>query len=299
MNNTLVLDIQRSSLHDGPGVRTTVFLKGCPLRCLWCHNPESQNFKKELSLNLSRCTLCGKCADVCENGVHKIIDGVHHVDKDKCTFCGKCEKACINDAIQIMGKEMSAQEVFEIVKKDKIFYDSTGGGVTVSGGEALSHPSFCKELLSLCKESGIHTCIETSGYAPRKVIEEIAPVVDLFLYDWKVSSREKGMKYIGVDGKIIYENLQYLASMGKKIILRCPIIPTVNNDEEHFSRILDIVNTYPQVQCAEMLPYHNFGVVKGENLGRETAVFPVPEESEKAEWLSWFESHGTDKVKFA
>ena len=171
--DSLVLDIQRSSFHDGPGVRTTVFLKGCPLHCPWCHNPESQSFTRELSCNLSRCTHCGACAAVCGEGVHRFRDGAHAVDFFRCQHCGGCVGACPSGALTLFGGSMSAEEVFSIVRRDKVFYDSTGGGVTLSGGEPLSHPDFCADLLTLCKQAGISTCLETSGFASGKTLSRL------------------------------------------------------------------------------------------------------------------------------
>jgi len=296
---SLIIDIQRCSIHDGPGIRTTVFLKGCPLKCTWCHNPESQNFKQELSFNQSLCTSCGMCVNVCDQGVHAIENGIHIVDYSKCTKCKSCVGICPTKALTIVGKEMTSQEVFKIVKKDEIFYSQGNGGITISGGEALSHVNFCVELLELCKDRGIHTCVETSGFAAHNAVEKIAPYVDLFLFDFKVSNEDDAKKYIGASLERIQNNFDYLYQQGKEIMLRCPIIPSVNDTKEHFDAIGAMAKQYPELAGIELLPYHNFGVSKGKNIGKETQSFSLPTERQKQEWIDYFYKKGHDKVRLS
>lgn len=294
--DSLVLDIQRSSFHDGPGVRTTVFLKGCPLHCPWCHNPESQSFTRELSCNLSRCTHCGACAAACGEGVHRFRDGAHAVDFSRCQHCGGCVGACPSGALTLFGFSMSAEEVFSIVRRDKVFYDSTGGGVTLSGGEPLSHPDFCADLLTLCKQAGISTCLETSGFAGGKTLSRLLPLVDCFLFDCKVLNEADAKKYLGVPLSPILQNLETVCLNGKEVILRCPVIPSVNDSMEHFDGILKLLSRYPAIKRAELLPYHRFGVVKSTNLGKAPAEYPVPDDETKGRWLNYFKEHGVCNV---
>lgn len=294
-----IIDVQRCSIHDGPGIRTTVFLKGCPLKCAWCHNPESQSFKRELSLNQSLCSTCGACAEVCTQGVHRFTDGVHHVDYKKCSHCGMCVNICPTKALTIIGNEMSPQEVFEIVVKDEIFYSQGNGGVTISGGEALSHVDFCVELLKLCKNRGIHTCIETSGFASRNAVEQVLPYVDLFLFDFKVSNEKDAQNYIGGSLELIHQNFDLIYIHNKQIVLRCPIIPSVNDTKEHFDAIGEMSAKYPNLMGIELLPYHDFGVSKGNNIGLATQRFASPSETKKQEWLDYFHNNGYTIVKFS
>ncbi|MFZ2539058.1 MAG: glycyl-radical enzyme activating protein [Oscillospiraceae bacterium] len=294
-----IIDVQRCSIHDGPGIRTTVFLKGCPLKCKWCHNPESQGFCKELSFNSSLCISCGKCVGVCPENAHQIVDNMHTVDFSKCNLCGVCAKVCGEKALIIVGKEMTPQEVFNIVIKDKVFYNQANGGLTISGGEALSHIDFCLELLKLCKDQKIHTCIETSGYTSIDNVNKVLPYVDLFLFDFKVSNEQDARKYIGGSLASIRENFEYIYSQGKDIILRCPIIPQVNDTKEHFDAIGEMTIKYTNLLGVELLPYHDFGVSKGNNIGKSTEHFKFPTQEQKQEWLTYFQSHRYGKVKLS
>lgn len=285
----LVIDIQRCSIHDGPGIRTTIFLKGCPLRCQWCHNQESQSYEKELSFNSDKCVSCGACIEICEEGAHYMEEGIHKVDYNKCKACGKCKEVCFQKALSIVGKELSLDEIMNIIKKDKAFYKNSKGGITISGGEALTNIDLTKSILIKCKEEGIHTCIETSGFAQKENIDLILDYVDLFLYDYKLTGEELHKKYIGVSNKKIIENLEYINSRGKEIILRCPIIPGVNDFREHFEAIKALGEKLDSIRKVELLPYHDFGVVKGKNIGKEVYRFRTPSKVEKEEWGIFFE----------
>lgn len=191
----LVLAIERCSLHDGPGLRSTIFLKGCPLRCLWCHNPESQAFFPELYYFEEKCVRCGECATVCPDSCHAIIESSHEIDRANCTACGACVNACPYSALEIKGCWMDAKEVMETLEKDRDYYEASGGGLTVSGGEPMSQFEFTKELLSRSKEKEIHSCIETSGFAPFEKLMEIRDAVGIFLFDFKESDPERHMRY--------------------------------------------------------------------------------------------------------
>jgi pyruvate formate lyase activating enzyme len=197
----------------------------------------------------------------------------------------------------MVGKDMTPKDVFDIVIKDKAFYTQGDGGITISGGEALSHIDFCVELLKRCKDNGIHTCMETSGYALRSAVEKVLPLVDLFLFDFKVSNEQMAREYIGGSQETIQQSLEYIYEQGKDIILRCPIIPGVNDTIEHFQGIGEMTVKYPNLKSVELLPYHNFGISKGKNIGKETEEFTSPTEDQKQEWIDFFHTNGYAKVK--
>ena len=219
---SILFDIQRSSTVDGPGIRTTVFLKGCPLKCVWCHNPEAISRKVQLSFNESKCISCGKCAEVCDHQAHSFVDGNHFVDFDSCKTDGACVEVCEHEALELIGYDSDINAVMEIVNKDKIFYEASGGGLTISGGEPMMDYAFTKDLLKRAKEEGIHTCLDTSGQAPTNRYLEIMPYVDLFLYDYKCTDSLLHKDLTRVDNKLILENLKSLYKHGASILLRCP-----------------------------------------------------------------------------
>ena len=258
-----IFDIQRNSFVDGPGIRTTVFFKGCNLHCQWCHNPESQSFKKQMLFYKDKCTGCGKCREVCPS---------HLV---KCNFCGKCKIYCPSNARKICGKEYTSDEVLAEVIKDKAFYDNSNGGVTFSGGECMLQIEFLTEILKLCKENGIHTAVDTAGNVPWGYFERILPFTDLFLYDIKVFSNEKHEKYTGVSNELILNNLKFLFESGAKIWIRIPIIPTVNDSGDEMKKIKDFLSPY-KPQKIELLPYHRMGENKYSALNMPVTKFDVP-----------------------
>lgn len=266
---SVVYNIQRMSVHDGPGIRTIVFLKGCPLDCKWCHNPESKNIKPILLFDINKCIGCKKCSTVCD--LHKFDkDYNHYIDREKCILCGKCVNECVG-ALEICGKEMSIDEIVKEVKKDKDYYDNSNGGVTISGGEPLIHKEFLLNLLKKLKENNINVCIETSGYSNFNVIEEINEFVDIFLYDIKETNDEKHIEYTKVSNKLIIENLYKLNNLNSKIILRCPIIPTVNNNQNHYKNIAQIANDLDKVIQIDLEPYHPLGISKCALIGENYA----------------------------
>ena len=294
----VILDIQKFSIHDGPGIRTTVFLKGCPLNCLWCHNPESKNFNPQLSYDINKCIMCGKCETVCPVKAHKFEKNIHHIDYSVCTLCGKCIEACPAGSLSIYGKVMSVDEIIKEVEKDKTFFDNTGGGITISGGEPLSRIEFASALAKAAKERGIHVTVETSGFAAPESIEEIADYTDLFLFDYKVSDYELSEKLIGTkDLKKILENLDLIYSKKKAIIIRCPFIPEHNITEKHFRQIAELEEKYPDLLGIEILPYHNFGKNKADNIGDKYEVnVKMPDDEEIEKWLIKFRELGCKKV---
>ena len=264
-----MINITRFCTDDGPGIRTTVFLKGCPLRCLWCHNPESQSIKAQLMYYADSCISCGACVKVCPAGVHCFDEqGIHLLNRELCSACGTCVENC-SGALEIAGKDMGIAEILQEVLRDKVFYDNSGGGLTISGGEPLMHPEFTKELLRCAKEQGIHTCMETCGYAKWETIEELVPYVDLFLWDVKETEEQKHKEYTGVSNKRILENLHKLNETGAGIILRCPIIPGYNDRAEHLREIGCLAETLTNVQRVDVEPYHPLGKSKCDSLGKE------------------------------
>ncbi len=267
MTTGMVFDIQKFSVHDGPGIRTTIFMKGCPLRCLWCHNPESWHAKPELLFDLGKCTSCGRCIPACPNGCHKIENGKHIFDRSTCTTCGICAKACFSEALELCGEVRSAEDVIAEVMKDKLFYDNSGGGMTLSGGEPMAQFEFTKELLKLGKENGLHICIETCGFAQKKQYEEILPFIDLFLFDIKTVDAEKHKKLTGQDNALILENLRFINDSGAKIHLRCPLVPGVNDSDAELSGIGKLADSLSNVIEVDVEPYHPLGISKAKRLG--------------------------------
>lgn len=269
-----VFDIQRMSVHDGPGIRTTVFMKGCPLRCLWCHNPESQSFDISIGYNSEKCLGCGECAKFCS--AHTVKDGMHIYDRDKCKRDGRCTDLCLNKAIMVSGYETTAEAVIREVLKDKIFYKNTGGGVTFSGGEPLSQPRFLLELLVEAKKAGLHTVVDTSGFGKSETIKEIAPYTDLFLWDFKESDEGKHIEFTGVSNIPIRENLRLVNELGVPVILRCPIIPGLNDREDHFDGIASLAAETQCVKEVNVMAFHKLGDGKYEAFDMENATVDIP-----------------------
>lgn len=292
-----VLEIQRFSIHDGPGIRTTVFLKGCPLRCLWCHNPESQSPKPVLSFIPSKCIGCGYCFEVCPNHAHKLVDGQHVIDRTLCTCCGLCTEKCYAKALELVGKQMTAAEIFDVVMRDKPFYETSGGGMTVSGGEPAMQPALTTELLKLAKAQGLHTAIETCGFCKWDFLESILPLTDLFLYDWKETNPQKHCVNCGVDNGIIRENLQKLSAAGAEIILRCPIVPGLNDRADHFEGIAELYKTL-KISGVEIMPYHRLGESKYDRFGMTGIAFTAqaPDDDTVQCWLKMLRDFGVDRL---
>lgn len=274
--------LKRFAIHDGPGIRTTLFLKGCPLSCLWCHNPEGKSFSPQIAIYKHKCSLCRKCEIVCKNNVHQ-FDCSHNLLRDNCTFCSKCESVCFNNAIEIFGKEITVDSALKMLIEDKLFYESSSGGVTISGGEPLMQKDFVKELLIRLKEENVHTAIDTCGFVNTEVFNEIVPYTDVFLYDIKAFSEETHIKYTGKSNKIIWENLAFLDSINKPVIIRFPFIPGYNDFEAE--DIAKKLSSFNNILSVDILPYHNFSSSKYDALDLIDTMpkIPVPEweETEK------------------
>ncbi|MDR3147537.1 MAG: glycyl-radical enzyme activating protein, partial [Treponema sp.] len=264
----LIFDIQRFSLHDGPGIRTNVFLKGCPLDCAWCHNPESKDPAPELAYYPGKCILCGACAGACPKGLHRLGEEGHSLTRAACTRCGACAEACVTGALALIGRSISAGEALAEVKRDDVFYRSSGGGMTVSGGEPFFQGEFTLALLRLAKGAGLHTCVETSGAAPFELLREAAPLTDLFLYDVKETDAERHRIFTGAPNAVILDNLEKLDRLGSPTILRCPVIPGCNDREDHFRGIGAIAGRLGNIRGIEIEPYHPLGISKAEAIGK-------------------------------
>jgi len=263
----IIFNIQRYSIHDGPGIRTTVFLKGCPLNCWWCQNPESQLSKQEMVFWEDRCIGCAACSTICPSGAIQIKNGIPVTEKEKCILCGKCIEKCPALAREMIGKKMTAEEVIKEIEKDLVFYEESGGGVTFSGGEPLGQSEFLEELLNDCREKKIHTAVDTSGYISWEILDKISPKVDLFLYDLKIMDSKKHKKYTGVSNEIILENLKKLSSVHHNIFVRFPVIPNINDDYQNIKETGEFLSSLKIAQV-NLLPYHYIGIDKYRRLGR-------------------------------
>jgi pyruvate formate lyase activating enzyme len=295
-----IFNIQRYSIHDGPGIRTTVFFKGCPLRCLWCQNPESQTFQQELFYNKERCTGCGRCLTACPEKAVEVVEGRSRTDRTLCKVCGACAGVCSEEARSLMGKTVSAKDVFVEVDKDAVFYERSGGGVTLSGGEPLAQPEFAIEILSLCKNAGIHTAIETCGHASWETVERVLKVVDLVLYDVKHMDPVEHRKVTGVSNALALENLKKVYRESYPALsIRIPVIPGCNDTPENMEATASfIVKELGPSVPVHLLPYHRLGDSKREQMERtEPSLGIVPPGDEQMEKLKrFFESRGVNAV---
>lgn len=271
-----VFDIRRNSYVDGPGIRTTVFFKGCNLRCAWCHNPESQSAKPQMMFYKNQCMGCGKCKEKCPNAL------------ESCDLCGRCTLYCPQDAREICGKEYTIDDVLNTILKDKTFYENSGGGVTFSGGECMLQIDFLEEILKACKENGIHTAIDTAGHVPYERFDRILPYTDLFLYDIKCFDSEKHKQYTGVGNELILENLKKILATRKSIWVRIPLVPTVNDMVEEMQKIKAFLKTCGTPEKIELLPYHAMGEHKYSALGMCVQKFDAPASNIVAELNSYF-----------
>jgi pyruvate formate lyase activating enzyme len=280
MTTGVIFNIQRYSIHDGPGIRTTVFLKGCPLNCWWCQNPESQLREQEMIFWGDRCISCGACSTICPSGAIQIKHGIPFTEKEKCMLCGKCVEKCPALAREMIGEKLTTEEIIKEIEKDLVFYEESGGGVTFSGGEPLGQSEFLEGLLDACREKKIHTAVDTSGYISWEILNKITLKVDLFLYDLKIMDSERHKKYTGVSNKIILENLKELSSVHHYIFIRFPIIPGINDDDQNIREMGEFLSSLKITQV-NLLPYHYIGIDKYKRLGRAYKLVTAQPPSEE------------------
>jgi pyruvate formate lyase activating enzyme len=294
----MAFDIRRYSVHDGPGIRTTVFFKGCPARCAWCHNPESQRFEAEIMHWPGRCVSCGHCVAVCPSGAIAMSPSGPVIHRDRCAACGRCADACSHQAMTLVGREMTVTEVMAELERDRVFYDRSGGGVTFSGGEPLAQPGFLAELARECKQRDLHTCVDTSGIAPRSAVLAAAPWVDLWLYDLKTADAAAHSEGVGQCQRRVVANLQELSRMGAAIAIRVPVVPGFNDDESSMHAIAQIITGLEgrRPLRVHLLPYHAMGVDKYSRLGKDYTLpdIDVPSPSRMTELAQVFSRAGFD-----
>lgn len=295
----VTFDIQRFAVNDGPGIRTIIFFKGCPLHCIWCHNPESLSREKELMFFAAKCVGCRSCEAVCKNGVHSFSEGIHRVDYTKCVQCGACLKVCCYNALNITGKTYTVEELIERVEIDRAYFSRTGG-VTFSGGEPMYQAAAAIALAKEFAKRDISVCMETCGYAKTEYYQQIAPYIDTFLFDYKATPDSEYRRLTGAGNKLILQNLKVLDSLGKKIILRCPMIPGYNDTEEHLQEIAELKKQYKMIDHVELLPYHSMGEMKRDQLGKERNMgnLPAATPEQKERWKKLLKAYGCE-VHFA
>lgn len=298
MENVLISNIQRFSTKDGPGIRTTVFFKGCPLRCKWCHNPETHLLSSEIMYNRENCTLCGRCVAACPEGAITIENNNVVTDTKKCTSCQKCTEDCFYNAREISGKSFTFEEVCDILERDLAFYSESGGGVTFSGGECLMFPEMLTMLLKFCKARRIHTAVDTSGFSTWEVFEKIIPYTDLFLYDIKAASSSLHEELTSVPNHLIWENLEKLCEKGADVNLRVPLIEGCNADMDEVREIAERCSRLG-IKKVNLLPYHDMGKYKYTKLGREydSNSMSTPSEEKMNEFKKLFEEYKFTDVK--
>jgi pyruvate formate lyase activating enzyme len=298
----IIFNIERFTLHDGPGIRTTVFLKGCPLNCVWCCNPESQSLAPQLAYFKEKCNACGRCPPLCPKSA--ISSGGKNqpviVNFALCDGCGACVPACIPDALVMMGEEKTAAEIVEIVKRDLPFYTRSGGGVTLSGGEPLAQPDFSAEILRLCKPEGIHTAIQTCGYAAQADIDKVLPFVDLVIFDLKHLDATAHQTLTGKSNQLILENLRYINSQAKEIVLQIPLVPGMNDSVENLTANFHLAQSLKYIKGVSLLAYHALGQSKYARIGRSYEISDLQQPDnhyliKKSEWAAQF---GVPIVRF-
>ena len=271
MKKGLITDIQRFSLNDGPGIRTTVFFKGCNMRCSWCHNPETISHKKEIMFYNNKCIGCGACFNACAYGVHSVVDGEHIIDRSKCVLCGKCVSNCYAEALVFSAKELTSDEIMHEILQDKVYYDESNGGVTLSGGEVTCQKELALEIIEKCKENGIKTAIETNLLLPFEQIKELLSAVDLVMLDVKIFDDGEHKKHTGVSNKQILENLKKLDELGTSFIVRTPLIPEITDRQENLETIADFLSGLKNILYYELLNFNPLGASKYKSLSRENA----------------------------
>lgn len=289
-----IFNIQRFSTEDGPGIRTTVFMKGCPLTCLWCSNPESQNIRPEIAHSDGVCDRCGHCVTVCDLKAIAVVENGVRIDRELCDNCGKCVSVCGPRGLRMMGSEVTVDAVFDEIEKDKAYYRNSGGGVTCSGGEALSQQKFVAELFRRCQEARIHTTLDTCGFASEKALKSVLEFTDFVLFDLKLIDNQVHIAMTGRSNKAILENAKHIAASGVGMIIRVPLIPDITDTDENITAIAQFVKQLRPGLTVNVLPYHRFGMNKYQMLDRDypmrDAMSPSLERAQKI--VDLFESFG-------
>lgn len=301
MNQPLILNIQKYSIHDGEGIRTTVFFKGCPLRCIWCHNPESQDFGPELLYDASKCVGCGACAAVCPNQANQIFERAAVLDRSKCSSCGKCVEVCLGQARELSGRAYSIEELIQELEKDRAFYEESGGGITLSGGEVLAQPmDYIQPLVMKLFEKGYSVFIDTCGDVPYERFEKILPYTDTFLYDIKTMSDQKHRDYTGTGNERILENLRKLSEDGARIVLRLPLMDGLNTESEDLFPLLNLLKSGVRVAKINLLPYHHTGKSKYDRLDRpydRMKILEIPAREKLEQIADFFRINGFANIE--
>lgn len=281
MTTGIIFDVKKFSIHDGPGIRTTVFFKGCPLSCWWCHNPEGQATELELMFRPNRCLRCEACLSVCAQGAISMDGDLPVTDSEKCTLCGACVEVCYSEARETVGREVTVAQVMREIERDVAFYDESGGGVTFSGGEPLLQHDFLLALLQACREKEIHTAVDTCGHSPWETLDSIREYVDLFLYDLKVMDDGKHRKFTGASNNLALNNLQALSKEGHSVVIRVPLIPGINDDDENIRETGAFAAGLGSLQRVDLLPYHPTAIEKYTRLDRRYELPQIPSPTDR------------------
>ncbi|MBQ4556660.1 MAG: glycyl-radical enzyme activating protein [Clostridia bacterium] len=294
-----IVNVKRFEIHDGDGLRTTLFVKGCPLKCKWCHNPESISTSSELGYYEHKCIGCGKCVAECPSGAHSISDDGHKFDREKCKACGKCESVCLADALIFYGQRVTPDEILPKLLADKEFYKNSGGGVTISGGEPLLQADFTSEVLKLLKENEINTAVDTCLFASREQLEKVIPYTDTFLVDVKAIDRDLHKELTGQFNDIILDNIRYIDSLGIPMEVRIPFVPNQNAGE--IEKIATFLSTIKSLKGAKVLPYHNLSGTKYNSLDMNYSLSetdaPIPSKEDAENARAVLESHGVKVLR--
>jgi len=291
----LIFDIKRYAINDGPGIRLTIFFKGCPLNCRWCHNPESISSQAQKMFAAGKCIGCGECVRVCPLQACELTTEGIGTDRERCNLCGNCASVCPTLATEVSGRTQSVDELMQIITKERPFFDQSGGGVTVSGGEPLLYPEFLRDILDACGSQGIHRCIDTSGLAKTDILLDIAQRTELFLYDLKLMDCEKHKRWTGVGNELILHNLQILAATGAAICIRIPLITGINADAANLVSTAEFIAGLPGAKkSVNLLPFHNIAQGKDQKLGhkRNLTLLSEPTAAEQQQAIDIFSDHG-------
>lgn len=297
MTTGSIFDIQHFSLHDGPGIRTTVFFKGCPLKCLWCHNPESQQLQPQLLFTPDLCIGDAACLDACPRHAHVLSeDGAHTIDRDRCLACGQCAQNCYAEALELSGRTVTVDDIMRDIESDIPYYETSGGGLTLSGGEPLLQPQFARALLAAAKARHIDTAIETSGFASWNTIEPLLPLLDHIMFDVKETDDQRHLRVTGVPFTPIRQNLLQLDRLGVPVLLRLPLVPNINDSDDHLRQVAQLMQQLDHALGCEIMPYHPLGESKRLKLGLEQNNFLVPTAEQKERWLATLTAHGANVI---